>query len=284
MAAVPIFASTTPQLTNVSKQKRKRFKRLKRREKHSHEEYAKQITSLLNEGKNEIHNQPSDRIDHELRQSRDVDAFFMRRIEFLKYTRPDLRQNALKEKYKPINLPTHHQEENDTLGKPSMNGIYTHDNKSDAVKKESNGDYLDCGEALRLATRSIFPADRIQLTWRTVQPIGPGLFNLGNTCFLNSVLQCLTYTPPLAQYLLESGHLRTCRISSFCMLCEMERHVRMCLRREGTHGGAIRPKRIVGGLRLIARHMCAGRQEDAHEFLRYLVDAMQKSCLADYDR
>jgi len=30
---------------------------------------------------------------------------------------------------------------------------------------------------------------------------------------------------------------------------------------------------------VIARHMRWGRQEDAHEFLRYMVDAMHKSCI-----
>ena len=30
---------------------------------------------------------------------------------------------------------------------------------------------------------------------------------------------------------------------------------------------------------VIAKHMHWGRQEDAHEFLRYLVEALQKSCL-----
>lgn len=29
----------------------------------------------------------------------------------------------------------------------------------------------------------------------------------------------------------------------------------------------------------IAKHFRCGNQEDAHEFLRYTVDAMQKSCL-----
>jgi len=30
---------------------------------------------------------------------------------------------------------------------------------------------------------------------------------------------------------------------------------------------------------VIARHMRWGRQEDAHEFLRYMVEAMHKSCI-----
>ena len=29
----------------------------------------------------------------------------------------------------------------------------------------------------------------------------------------------------------------------------------------------------------VAKHMRLGRQEDAHEYMRYLVEALQKSCL-----
>ena len=32
----------------------------------------------------------------------------------------------------------------------------------------------------------------------------------------------------------------------------------------------------------IAKHLRKGRQEDTHEFLRYAIDALQKSCLAGY--
>ncbi len=32
----------------------------------------------------------------------------------------------------------------------------------------------------------------------------------------------------------------------------------------------------------IASHMRRGRQEDSHEFLRYAIDALQKSCLSGH--
>ena len=57
-----------------------------------------------------------------------------------------------------------------------------------------------------------FDRSRLQQRWLSAQRVGPGLINGQNTCFLNSVLQCLTYTPPLAQYLLSSGHKKQCKI------------------------------------------------------------------------
>jgi ubiquitin C-terminal hydrolase len=35
-----------------------------------------------------------------------------------------------------------------------------------------------------------------------------GLHNLGNTCFLNSPLQCLSHTPLLKEYFLSKAYLR----------------------------------------------------------------------------
>uniref|UniRef100_A0A8C0UKY9 Ubiquitin carboxyl-terminal hydrolase 42-like n=1 Tax=Cyanistes caeruleus TaxID=156563 RepID=A0A8C0UKY9_CYACU len=58
---------------------------------------------------------------------------------------------------------------------------------------------------------------------------GAGLFNLGNTCYINVILQCLTYTPPLANYLLSYEHSQSCQQQGFCMMCTMEAHVRKLL-------------------------------------------------------
>lgn len=57
-------------------------------------------------------------------------------------------------------------------------------------------------------------------------------------------------------------------------------------RRAGTWGveeaGAPLPPEGAPPSTEIARHFRFGNQEDAHEFLRYTIDAMQKACLSGY--
>lgn len=112
--------------------------------------------------------------------------------------------------------------------------------------------------------------------WMAINCIGAGLQNLGNTCFVNATLQCLTYTPPLVNYLLAENNNTSCRVAGLCLMCELGRHMTQCFQNSG---GVIKPHSILQKLKVIAKHMRWGRQEDAHEFLRYMVDAMNKSCI-----
>ncbi|XP_033924335.1 ubiquitin carboxyl-terminal hydrolase 36 [Melopsittacus undulatus] len=121
------------------------------------------------------------------------------------------------------------------------------------------------------------PQERLSMEWQWVLPIGAGLENLGNTCFLNSTVQCLTYTPPLTNYLLSKEHCCTCDQGSFCMIRIMQNHVAQAF---ANSGSVIEPMDFVQNLKKIAGHMCFGQQEDAHEFLRYTIAAMQESCLS----
>ena len=57
----------------------------------------------------------------------------------------------------------------------------------------------------------LFREEKLDLFWKDIRRIGPGLANRGNTCFLNSVLQVLTHTPPLVNYILSGLHQKSCK-------------------------------------------------------------------------
>ncbi|XP_019731408.1 ubiquitin carboxyl-terminal hydrolase 36 isoform X2 [Hippocampus comes] len=137
------------------------------------------------------------------------------------------------------------------------------------------------GDGIAAPQKMLFPANKLTLKWERVYRVGAGLHNLGNTCFLNSTVQCLTYTPPLANYLLAKEHSRVCHQSGFCMICVMQNHI---IQTFANTGNAIKPVSFIRDLKKIARHFRFGSQEDAHEFLRYTIDAMQKACLNGYPK
>ncbi|XP_010081491.1 PREDICTED: ubiquitin carboxyl-terminal hydrolase 36-like, partial [Pterocles gutturalis] len=62
----------------------------------------------------------------------------------------------------------------------------------------------------------------------------------------------------------------------FCMMCVMQNHM---IQAFANSGNAIKPLSFIRDLKKIAQHIRFGSQEDAHEFLRYTIDAMQKACL-----
>ncbi|KAJ1920033.1 hypothetical protein H4219_001562 [Mycoemilia scoparia] len=181
--------------------------------------------------------------------------------------------DALRKKYKPIN-------------DESM--VYSVDSKgvkkasTNTRDKSSIGEPLEDPSGFRRASQELFSRDKLAPKWSKVRPIGSGLHNLGNTCFLNSVLQCLTYTPCLAEHFLAHSHSRSCRVGDSCIACRLEAHVNQAL--TGSKGSsAFPPKAIVGRLKSIAKHMRVGNQEDAHEFLRYMIDSVQKNVLYGLD-
>ena len=107
--------------------------------------------------------------------------------------------------------------------------------------------------------------------------IGAGLQNLGNTCFMNSVLQCLVHTPSLNVYLRKKTHSNRCSkrgsAAPFCIGCKLEE---LALRTFTPGAGPFAPRAIANSLPLIARGFRLGYQEDAHEFMRYVLEALTK--------
>jgi ubiquitin carboxyl-terminal hydrolase 36/42 len=140
------------------------------------------------------------------------------------------------------------------------------------------------------------------LEWSTVRGSGPGLSNLGNTCFLNVILQvrprrhirpvdaaaghspwltpcspchalpqALAYLPPVANLCASGSHSRTCRAIGFCASCELEALVRQM---HTSSARVLSPTAIAQKIRLIGRHLQPGRQHDPHDFFLCLVDKL----------
>ncbi|KAK7822960.1 hypothetical protein U0070_025777 [Myodes glareolus] len=108
------------------------------------------------------------------------------------------------------------------------------------------------------------------LSWEKAYDVGTGLKNMGNSCYLNAALQCLTHTPPLANYLLSREHSRNCCHQGSCVMCAMENHVTQSL---------LHLKRVIRPSEMLTAAFHKNKQEDAHEFLMFILDAMRTSCL-----
>ncbi|SPO21608.1 related to ubiquitin carboxyl-terminal hydrolase 36 [Ustilago trichophora] len=116
-----------------------------------------------------------------------------------------------------------------------------------------------------------------------IRSAAAGLSNYGNTCYMNSVMQSLIHTPPLAFALLTQdldvlhGEWGGKRNDNFDAVSAMQSFAKRSLAGAKSTNA---PVEFVRNLKSFAKPLRQGRQEDAHEYLRFLLEALQQSCLA----
>ncbi|XP_036179892.1 ubiquitin carboxyl-terminal hydrolase 2 isoform X1 [Myotis myotis] len=102
-----------------------------------------------------------------------------------------------------------------------------------------------------------------------------GLRNLGNTCFMNAILQCLSNTRELRDYCLQRLYLRDLGHSSHAHTALMEEFAKL-IQAVWTSplNDVVSPSEFKTQIQRYAPRFVGYNQQDAQEFLRFLLDGL----------
>ncbi|KAI9015748.1 hypothetical protein CLU79DRAFT_765665 [Phycomyces nitens] len=187
-------------------------------------------------------------------------SLLSRAIKFRKSRYVDDKLEMFKRKYAPVNSTTGvvHKAEFSYADQKNANNV--------VGGVDANG-FDQPGKAL-------FSKDSLELGWKDIRPVGSGLIDLGKVSALNSVLQILTYTPILANYLLSRRHSANCTVQDYCFVCAIEKLVRQSL---GTGNDLVSSREFIGKL----KKMNKGTSDDASSIWNYFMEQMQSFFLLE---
>ena len=167
------------------------------------------------------------------------------------------------------------------------------DERSDLEDDVVDADTRAAPASVSDATRSSQVPGRESRNFRKrLSKLPAGFSNSGNTCFAAAALQCLYQTRLLTAHFVEHPHDEAnCFEKSksrgkagahagFCVACEYQDLVIRSLRAKPASRHGI--GKLTTSIGKIAKHFVRGRQEDSHEYIRSLLDALHVGWLKEH--
>jgi uncharacterized UBP type Zn finger protein len=109
-----------------------------------------------------------------------------------------------------------------------------------------------------------------------------GLANLGNTCFMNVILQSVAANPLFRDYFLADKHRTKNCMKEHCLGCAVNKLVRSCyIPSEPEASVPIVPHELLYSVWRYANHLAGYDQQDAHEFFISFLDGLKRHCAND---
>ncbi|XP_063545593.1 uncharacterized protein LOC134753599 [Cydia strobilella] len=106
-----------------------------------------------------------------------------------------------------------------------------------------------------------------------------GLRNIGNTCFMNSVIQCLSNTKPLLEYLDQEQYTSDINTTLSCMKGALIKAFASMIKElwePGERDAVVNTTSFKSQVQRFAPRFMGYSQQDAQEFLRYLLEGLHE--------